>query len=218
MHRPLRGRGTSVGGAPISHALKPGRPGHGADAACADPQLLADPQGAVAVAEPVGEGSRGPRCAVVAGQCHQPGPRPAITCPTSRSPIGRHGQCGEPSTACGTSGVPSGCTGRCSPPSTPRTGTSRTCSVTPRMRSICGWPQPVTSSKPKPRTFTTSACSATGPTKTASAAAAAAPPPCWARIHDRGGNLRLLVAAWACQAAIWYSCVSPPRTCFRRIR
>jgi IS6 family transposase len=25
------------------------------------------------------------------------------------------------------------------------------------MRSICGWPQPVTSSKPKPRTFTTSA-------------------------------------------------------------
>ena len=41
---------------------------------------------------------------------------------------------------------------------------------------------------------------------------------CWARIHDRGGNLRLLVAAWACHAAVWYSCVSPPRTCFRRIR
>ena len=28
----------------------------------------------------------------------------------------------------------------------------------------------------------------------------------------------LLLAAWGCQAAIWYSCVSPPRTCFRRIR
>jgi nicotinamidase-related amidase len=33
-----------------------------------------------------------------------------------------------------------------------------------------------------------------------------------------GGDLRLPVAAWSCQAAIWYSCVSPPRTCFRRIR
>ena len=44
------------------------------------------------------------------------------------------------------------------------------------------------------------------------------PPPCGARIHDRGGDLLLLVAAWGCQAAIWYSCVSPPRTCFRRIR
>src|SRR5271166_5544985 len=41
---------------------------------------------------------------------------------------------------------------------------------------------------------------------------------CWARIHDRGGDLRLLLAAWACQAATWYSCVSPPRTCSRRIR
>lgn len=28
----------------------------------------------------------------------------------------------------------------------------------------------------------------------------------------------LLAAVWGCQAAIWYSCVSPPRTCFRRIR
>ena len=42
--------------------------------------------------------------------------------------------------------------------------------------------------------------------------------PCRARIHDRGGDLRLLVTAWRCQAATWYSCVSPPRTCFRRIR
>jgi hypothetical protein len=33
-----------------------------------------------------------------------------------------------------------------------------------------------------------------------------------------GGDLRLAVAAWSCQAAIWYSWVSPPRTCFRRIR
>jgi len=41
---------------------------------------------------------------------------------------------------------------------------------------------------------------------------------CGARIHDRGGDLLPLVAAWGCQAAIWYSCVSPPRTCFRRIR
>ena len=41
---------------------------------------------------------------------------------------------------------------------------------------------------------------------------------CRARIHDRGGDLRLLVTAWSCQAATWYSCVSPPRTCFRRIR
>ena len=41
---------------------------------------------------------------------------------------------------------------------------------------------------------------------------------CWARIHDRSGDLRLRVAAWGRQAAIWYSCVSPPRTCFRRIR
>jgi hypothetical protein len=42
--------------------------------------------------------------------------------------------------------------------------------------------------------------------------------PCWARIHDRGGELLHLVVARGCQAAIWYSCVSPPRTCFRRIR
>ncbi len=28
----------------------------------------------------------------------------------------------------------------------------------------------------------------------------------------------LLVAVWVCQAAIWYSWVTPPRTCFRRIR
>ncbi len=28
----------------------------------------------------------------------------------------------------------------------------------------------------------------------------------------------LAADAWACQAAIWYSCVRPPRTCFRRIR
>ena len=41
---------------------------------------------------------------------------------------------------------------------------------------------------------------------------------CGARIHDRGGDLLLLAAAWGCQAAIWYSCVSPPRTCLRRIR
>jgi SAM-dependent methyltransferase len=41
---------------------------------------------------------------------------------------------------------------------------------------------------------------------------------CRARIHDRGGDLRLRVAAWGRQAATWYSCVSPPRTCFRRIR
>jgi acetyl-CoA C-acetyltransferase len=33
-----------------------------------------------------------------------------------------------------------------------------------------------------------------------------------------GGDLRLPVAAWSCQAAIWYSWVSPPRTCFSRIR
>ena len=44
------------------------------------------------------------------------------------------------------------------------------------------------------------------------------PRTCWARIHDRRGDLLLLAAAWGCQAAIWYSCVSPPRTCFRRIR
>ncbi len=42
--------------------------------------------------------------------------------------------------------------------------------------------------------------------------------PCGARIHDRGGDLLLLAAAWDCHAAIWYSCVSPPRTCLRRIR
>ena len=41
---------------------------------------------------------------------------------------------------------------------------------------------------------------------------------CGARIHDRGGDLLPLVAAWGCQAAIWYSWVSPLRTCFRRIR
>ncbi len=41
---------------------------------------------------------------------------------------------------------------------------------------------------------------------------------CGARIHDRGGDLLLLAAAWDCHAAIWYSCVSPPRTCLRRIR
>jgi len=41
--------------------------------------------------------------------------------------------------------------------------------------------------------------------------------PGWARIPDRGGDLRLVETAWGCQAAIWYSCVSPPRTCFRRI-
>ena len=40
---------------------------------------------------------------------------------------------------------------------------------------------------------------------------------CWARIHDRGGELRLLVSARGCHAAILYSWVSPPRTCFRRI-
>jgi hypothetical protein len=42
--------------------------------------------------------------------------------------------------------------------------------------------------------------------------------PCGARIHDRGGDLLLLAAGRGRQAAIWYSCVSPPRTCFRRIR
>ena len=41
---------------------------------------------------------------------------------------------------------------------------------------------------------------------------------CGARIHDRGGDLLLLAAGRGRQAAIWYSCVSPPRTCFRRIR
>jgi hypothetical protein len=41
---------------------------------------------------------------------------------------------------------------------------------------------------------------------------------CWARIHDRGGDLLLLAAGPGRQAAMWYSCVSPPRTCFRRIR
>src|SRR6266487_32873 len=41
---------------------------------------------------------------------------------------------------------------------------------------------------------------------------------CGARIHDRGGDLRLLVTAWGCQAATWYSLVSPPMTCCRRIR
>jgi hypothetical protein len=42
--------------------------------------------------------------------------------------------------------------------------------------------------------------------------------PCPARIHDRDGELRLLVAAKGCQGAIWYSCVNPLRTCFQRIR
>jgi hypothetical protein len=41
---------------------------------------------------------------------------------------------------------------------------------------------------------------------------------CWARIFDRRGDVLLLVAAWTCHAAIWYSWVTPPRTCFRRIR
>ena len=40
--------------------------------------------------------------------------------------------------------------------------------------------------------------------------------PCWARIHDHGGDLLILVAAWGCQAAIWYSCVSPPRISLSR--
>ena len=40
--------------------------------------------------------------------------------------------------------------------------------------------------------------------------------PCGARIHDRGGDLPLLLAAWGCHTAIWYSCVSPLRTCLRR--
>ena len=45
-----------------------------------------------------------------------------------------------------------------------------------------------------------------------------------AGIDPPGSNTRLgrwpgsSVTAWGCQAAIWYSCVSPPRTCFRRIR
>ena len=42
--------------------------------------------------------------------------------------------------------------------------------------------------------------------------------PCGARIHDRGGDLLLLAAGRDRQAAIWYSCVRPSRTCFRRIR
>jgi hypothetical protein len=39
-----------------------------------------------------------------------------------------------------------------------------------------------------------------------------------------GSNIRssrwraALEAAWTCHAAVWYSWVSPPRTCFRRIR
>ena len=41
---------------------------------------------------------------------------------------------------------------------------------------------------------------------------------CGARIRDCGADLLLLAAAWGCHAAIWYSCVSPPRTCLRRIR
>jgi hypothetical protein len=41
---------------------------------------------------------------------------------------------------------------------------------------------------------------------------------CWARIYGCGGELLLLLAAWGCHAATWYSCVSPPRTCCRRIR
>ena len=41
---------------------------------------------------------------------------------------------------------------------------------------------------------------------------------CWVRIYDRGRDLLHLVAARGGQAAISYSCVSPPRTCFRRIR
>jgi hypothetical protein len=41
---------------------------------------------------------------------------------------------------------------------------------------------------------------------------------CRARIHDRGGDLLLVAAGPGCQAAMWYSCVSPPRTCFRAIR
>jgi Fe-S cluster biogenesis protein NfuA len=44
------------------------------------------------------------------------------------------------------------------------------------------------------------------------------PGACGARICDRGGDLLLLAAGRGRQAAIWYSCVSPPRTCFRRIR
>jgi hypothetical protein len=42
--------------------------------------------------------------------------------------------------------------------------------------------------------------------------------PCGARIYDRGGDLRPPAATWACQAAIWYWCVSPPKACLRRIR
>jgi len=41
---------------------------------------------------------------------------------------------------------------------------------------------------------------------------------CEARIHDRGCDLLRLVGAWGCHAAIWYSCVSPLRTCLRRVR
>jgi hypothetical protein len=41
---------------------------------------------------------------------------------------------------------------------------------------------------------------------------------CWVEYTIVGDDLRLPVAAWSCQAAIWYSCVSPPRICFRRIR
>jgi len=64
--------------------LKPGRPGHRADADGADPQLLAypqllaDPQGAVAVPEPVGERSAPPpRCDISRSSALVPAPRPA---------------------------------------------------------------------------------------------------------------------------------------------
>jgi 3-hydroxyisobutyrate dehydrogenase len=41
---------------------------------------------------------------------------------------------------------------------------------------------------------------------------------CGARIHECGCDLLLFVVAHGCQAAIWYSCVRPPSTCFRRSR
>jgi hypothetical protein len=41
---------------------------------------------------------------------------------------------------------------------------------------------------------------------------------CGARIREYGCELLLFVMTPGCQAATWYSCVRPPRTCFRRTR
>ena len=58
-----------------------------------------------------------------------------------------------------------GWTGRWSPPTTALMGMSRTCSVTPRICSIRGWPQPLISTRPNPATLTTRACSVMYPSQ-----------------------------------------------------